>query len=239
MHMLVSHLTRMQNPYICVAGFKVKLPPQTGEVVVGPHIRPVLPHKERLQKKLLGVFQLGSIVDLDVTGLVGSPPEIEDYSFDPASISVVGQMPETQFWNTLVDNMKSSLTSIFGSYIQKRSTKQGTGAVVSVGTGIASLGEFQPIKAPKLFLNEYGKLRIRVEDPEFAELNLSVTDVRFCDPDKPDWELKKDVFDKVEGLLLKSNPQDIALGVGLARELEGFHWLQVNNVFVKENPLWS
>jgi hypothetical protein len=88
-------------------------------------------------------------------------------------------------------------------------------------------------------VNEEGKLRIRVEDQQLASLDLSVTDVRFYQNERNSWLLMNDVATKVQQRISVSRPSELLLAVGLARELDGVHWLQVNNIFFEKEPFWS
>jgi hypothetical protein len=143
--MIVTHLTRMASPYICVAGVKAS---PGGTKISGEHVRPVLSSGERLHMDLLSKFALGAVVDLGATEYIGSHPETEDYTFEPVSAQALSHISQEQFWKIVKANSKSSLRAIFGTCLQQRSIRQGTGAIVNRATGQASLGEFQASKVP-------------------------------------------------------------------------------------------
>ena len=75
MRIVVSHLTRMDIGYICVAGIDVE---------TGAHVRPIL-NGIRLATAMLrrcgGIFDIGTVIDLGTTSYQGRRPEIEDHVF--------------------------------------------------------------------------------------------------------------------------------------------------------------
>ena len=94
MRILVNHLTRMEKGYICVAGIDIK---------TANHVRPVL--GGRLSTDLLarngGPFDIACVVALGPTTHVGSPPEMEDYKFDPQKASCLRVASPNKFWELL------------------------------------------------------------------------------------------------------------------------------------------
>ncbi len=228
MRIVVNHLTRMEVGYICAAG----LEPETCQPV-----RPVIAN-QRLTVDMLrtrgGVFELGAIIDLGPTRWVGQTPEIEDHEFLPARARHCGRLSGAEFWEMIKARAGTSLVEMFGEL-----EPDGRGFSLGVGRGRASLGCLLPGGRPELYVNRYGKTRLRVSDGNLVP-ELSVTDIRLVEEDHqtPRHEAVKRVQGPIE------SGCEVIVGVGLTRpfrkreESEARHWLQANNVFVRADPLW-
>ncbi len=232
MRIVVNHLTRMQQGYICVAGVDESK----------QHIRPV--HiGARLGTHLLrrrgGPFDIGAVVDLGPVQARPTPPEVEDHVFSEFRAQRVGDMSPADFWNLLHNVARPSLRAIFGEAL----TQRGHGCTIDVGTGRASLGCLTPKPGSSaLVVEQYEapRLRLLVTDGEY-DLSLSVTDLRFYEDDHR--AIRAAVVRDVAARLQRG--VDLILSVGLARawrrdESEPYrHWLQVNNLHLADDPLWQ
>ena len=235
MKIVVNHLTRMQQGYICVAGVDI----QTYQ-----HVRPVLAGT-RLGTNLLarngGPFDMAVVVDLGKLTPNPQRPEIEDHIFNPSSLRKMRTFPEEKFWRLLTRIAKRKLLEIFGSDLEMKGTKS---CAVDVGKGEASLGCLIPDSPPKLYIlpreGKVSQIRIEVSDGCFG-LDLGVTDIRlYCDDHlTPNEGVVKNVAERVK------KEENVIIGVGLTRpfsSLQGFppvHWLQVNNIHLKSDPTWQ
>jgi hypothetical protein len=213
----------MQPGYICVAGI---------DVSNGRHIRPVL--SRRLTTDLLsangGPFSLASLIDLGVVEFYGDPPAVEDHLFDPRNVHVIQSLKPEQFWKVLQSVAKKSILQIFGPAIQLL----GRGCVVDKGAGKASLGCLIPAVPPHLYVDNYGKIRIRVTDGNFT-VHLSVTDIRLCETDHQ--TPKQNLIDQFDTQMRRGASTILSIGLARAWKQPGEtierHWLQVNNIHLK------
>lgn len=235
MKIVVNHLTRMQQGYFCVAGLDVN----TGE-----HVRPVLPG-QRLPTSLLarygGPFDMGVIVDLGAVKATPQKPEVEDHVFDLAKLNAAGTDEPAKFWRRLQQVARTRLRDIFGDALIPRGASS---CAVDVGKGDASLGCLVPHQPPELYIRSRpgrsDQIRMRVSDRYF-HLDLGVTDIRLYDADHvtPDTKVVRRVVKRLQGGL------ETILSVGLTRayasspDFNPVHWLQVNNVHPKDDPLWQ
>jgi hypothetical protein len=111
---------------------------------------------------------------------------------------------------------------------------------VDVGEGRASLGCLKPEKQPWLYVDHRGTVRM-VLDYLMPSVDLSVNDLRLYERDGR--TPRQDLVASVEKRL-KSGVEAI-LSVGLTRPWQKWgdtaerHWLQVNNIHLKDNPLWQ
>ncbi len=225
MEIIVNHLTRMNPGYICVAGVNTS---------TWQHIRPVL--SGRLTTSLLatngGPFAIASLVDLGSIQHRGYAPEVEDYYFNPQMVRVIRAVPTEEFWNLLQRVTRRSIIEIFGSAIRSF----GNGCVVEVGTGEASLGCLMPAAPPRLSVNTYGSIRMTVTDGTFT-IDLSVTDIRLCEADHK--TPKMNLINRINYQMQRGTP--VILSIGLARpwqkpdDTKERHWLQVNNIYLKDS----
>lgn len=230
MQILVNHLTRMQPGYICVAGV---------EVNTQKHVRPVLRHG-RLTTDLLrpngGPFDIGSVVDLGPTTKAGHAPELEDRRFDPARTKWLFDDDPDDYWDLLDEVARDNLAEIFGPALELWD-ESGT---VDVGEGRASLGLLRPEKQPWLYVDHRGTVRL-VLDYLLPSVDLSVTDLRLYEKDgrTPRRDLVKSLQERLEAGV------EAILSVGLTRPWQKRnddaerHWLQLNNVHLRDDPLWQ
>ncbi|MGH2516898.1 MAG: dual OB domain-containing protein [Ktedonobacterales bacterium] len=229
MEIVVTHLTRMQSGYICVAGI---------ETATGKHIRPVV--QGRLTNSLLvrygGSFDMAAVIQLGPVTYAGQPPEVEDYRFTPVSARHLHTATPAAFWPLLKRAAMPSLARIFGDGM----TAHGPGCVVAKGKGIASLGCLIPASRPHLYVNDAGKIRMTLTDGQF-HANLSVSDLRLYEPDQQT-PARATVAAIAQRIL---SGVDVLLSVGLGRpyraandEVER-HWLQVNNIHLADDPAWQ
>ena len=220
----------MQPGYFCVAGIDVNSP---------RHIRPVL-RRGRLTLDLLstrgGPFDVGSVVDLGPATYAGHAPELEDHRFDPAHARWLFDEDPDDYWDALDGLARESLADIFGSDLELWD-ESGT---VDVGEGRASLGCLKPEKQPWLYVDHRGTIRM-VLDYLMPSADMSVNDLRFYERDGR--TPRRDLVASVEKRL-KSGVEAI-LSVGLTRpwqkrgDTAERHWLQVNNIHLKDDPLWQ
>ncbi len=230
MQIVVNHLTRMNPGYICVAGINL---------ASNAHIRPVLA-KSRLTVDLLkrkgGPFDIAVVVDLGATQLCGRPPEIEDHVFNRTQVTAVSELVAGKFWKILKSVSCTSLEEIFGKELQPRRS----GCAVDEGTGSASLGCLFPATAPEVYINSWGKVRVKINDGIFF-VDLSLTDLRFYKDDQqtPKARVVADVHRRI------NTGVGVIVSVGLARaflakgDIARRHWLQVNNIHMEDNPAWQ
>ena len=228
MQIFVNHLTRMQPGYICVAGVNI----ETEE-----HVRPVI-RRGRLTTDLLrtngGPFDIGSVVDLGPTTYVGRAPELEDHRFDPAKSRWLFDDNPDSFWKALDGLATENLTDIFGPALELWD-ESGT---VDVGEGKASLGCLKPDKQPWIYVDHRGTVRM-VLDHLIPSVDLVVNDLRLYERDHrtPRKDLASSIRDRLESGV------ELILGVGLTRpwqkrgDTEPRHWLQVNNIHLRDDPL--
>ncbi len=230
MRVVINHLTRMQPPYVCIAGVDEG----------GRHKRPVL-DVGRPRRELLasggGPFSLGAVVDLGDVQRRPTPPEVEDVVFDPQHATTVGHWKPSEFLQLLQNTAEDSLGSIFGADLVRKS---GTAAAVPVGNGNASLGVLRLKGAELVSQLEFAKptVRLRFEDPVLGELSIKVTDLRLWEADQ--------TTPAVDGIdEIRSDLDECLIAVGLTRPFQVssypgvWHWLQVNNVFPTRKPLWA
>jgi hypothetical protein len=230
MRILVNHLTRMQPGYFCAAGIDLE---------TGTHVRPVLRHG-RLTTDLLstndGPFDIGSVLYLGSTINTGHAPELEDRRFDPAGARWLYDDGADDYWNALEAVTRESLEEIFGPALELWD-ESGT---VDVGEGRASLGCLKPEKQPWMYVDHRGTVRL-VLDYLMPSVDLSVTDLRLYEGDGR--TPRRDLVESVQKRL-EAGVKTI-LSVGLTRPWRKWnddaerHWLQLNNIHLKDDPLWQ
>ena len=230
MLIVVNHLTRMKSGYFCAAGINKSK---------NTHIRPVILYAN-LSTKLLtcngGPFDMAALVDLGMVHYHGAAPETEDHIFNPKYTRLVKYLKPDEFWELINAHSCPSLREIFGPDL----TQHGQGYVVDCGKGICSLGCLLPSDRPRLYINNYGKIRISLVEGEF-QAGLSVTDLRLYEADNetPKKKLVYHVSQRIR------DGVKVVLGVGLTRpwkkegEDKALHWLQVNNIHLEDNPTWG
>jgi hypothetical protein len=230
MQILVNHLTRMQPGYFCAAGIDLESE---------AHVRPVL-RRGRLTTNLLstndGPFDIGSVLDLGPTTNVGHAPELEDRRFDPADVRWLRDTGPHAYWDALERVARESLEEIFGPALELWD-ESGT---VDVGEGQASLGLLMPEKQPWMYVDHRGTVRL-VLDYLMPSVDLSVTDLRLYERDgrTPRRDLVQSLQKRLEAGV------ETILSVGLTRPWQKRnddaerHWLQLNNVHLQDDPLWS
>lgn len=129
MRIVVSHLTRMDAPRICVAGIE----PDTGR-----HIRPT--SGQPLTRTLLaeedGPFALGALVDLGDVKPDPNPPETEDHLFWPNRARLVGRLSPNRYLDLIRANARHSLRDLFGEKLERHKRNY----AIEAGHGVASLG---------------------------------------------------------------------------------------------------
>lgn len=200
-------------------------------------MRPVL-QRGRLTTDVLagrgGPFSLGAIVDIGDPTPRPSAPEVEDRVFDPARTQQLAIVGAPEFWNLLENLAFGTLREVFGASLEP----DGRTASMPLNTGDASLGVIRPGARPILD-ESFGKLRIRLSDPDLGPITVPVTDIRLYDPDSGE------VDDQCVALVRdRLRRRELLLSVGLSRPWTreagkpARHWLQVNNIHLDDNPLW-
>jgi hypothetical protein len=227
MQIIVNHLTRMQDGYICVAGV---------EMTTGKHIRPVVQH--RMPRTLLlrqgGPFDIGAVVELGPTIPVGKPPSMEDYSFNPKYAHRICDATPNFFWRLLERVARDSLAAIFGAGLERH----GRTFVVAAHTGSASLGVLRPAMLAFDRDPASGKLRLRLSDGG-EPVSLSVTDLRLYEADQqtPRWAMVEDLTARLQ----QGTPALVSLGLTRPYRALGdtahLHYLQANNIHLADYPL--
>ncbi len=231
MHIVVNHLTRMQQGYMCVAGIDLNS---------GLHVRPVLDRQMTIEMLSVhgGPFDIGRIVDLGEARFVGRVPELEDHWFDAAAARHTGDMPVEQFWDLLKRVAHEKLGAIFGPDLEC----VGSTCVVAETRGLRSLGCYWA-SAGRLFVDD-GRERRRVRFSWQAgghSFNEPVTDIRLYADDHvtPCDATIRRVAEQIaaQGRVLVS--------VGLSRPYRKSaddpprHWLQINNFHLPDNLCWT
>lgn len=237
MKVLITHLTRMRYPRICVAGLDE----------AGHYVRPVVGKQEVLDLKAVGggLLGLGNWIDLGWHRFRNSPqpPEVEDCYFKLSNARLVGKASPEEFWSHLNRSAKNSLGAIFGEQFRVKETALGYTLVLPAGQGKASLGDFL-VEGFDLSIKPHayeGELKLRgVFRVGGVELSVAVTDLRFYN-----WRGGAFQLDtaKVQEVRRKLGKTRVILGLGLSRAigegLEKWHWLQVNGVHLERDPLWK
>jgi hypothetical protein len=230
MRIVVNHLTRMTAPRICVAGLEI----ETCE-----HVRPTTPAYDLITRRLLrhegGVFRMGAVVDLGTVTPEPAPPESEDHRFETNRARHVKDLTGADFVDLLDDVAVASLEDGFGPDLERVGWKY----AVEAGRGDRSLAVVKARQRPALEIDDkYGRLQLRFDDPD-PQTYLSVTDVRFFEPDHT--TPRKAIVDDVARRLRSG--VDAFLMLGLARAYKARnddrerHWLQLNGLVLVDRPV--
>jgi hypothetical protein len=231
MLIVVNHLTRMQEGFMCVAGI---------DLATRLHVRPVLERQMPIGMLSVhgGPFDIGRIVDLGKTRFVGKVPEVEDQWFDAAAAAHTGDMPGQEFWQLLQTVAHEKLGAIFGTDLERL----GSTCAVAETAGLRSLGCYWA-NSGRLYIDD-GRDRRRIRFAWQAgnhAFNVPVTDIRLYAGDHvtPCDTTVRRLADQIA-----AQPR-VLVSVGLSRPYRKTedepprHWLQINNFHLPENPCWT
>jgi hypothetical protein len=226
---LLSHITRMHYPRICIAGI---------ELQTSIHVRPITGKKDILDVDFLSQVALGAVVDLGWYAFRSTPPEIEDCFFKPSQAKCEQILSPEEFWQSLTDVSEKSLHDIFEDAL----TPSGSTFYILPNTGKASLGELHMERIQLTFNSHTQKVRVQGNTKNQAEFSLPVTDIRL-------YTVENNVFipnvDTILWLQKQLKNTSVILSIGLSRawsndaSISPRHWLQVNGIHLENNPLWQ
>lgn len=226
--MLVTDLTRMSPPWVCVGGYWRDLTP----------VRPKLLRRPGLPESFL--FQEGrpiirpfAVVWLDFLKPAPEPPHTEDWVIDPGFKDLEqDRLPEDRAIAFLQQILYPDVASIFEAEIHSE-----LGYYVRTGEGARSLGTILPksITAVRYTLKEDGKwdYRISFVDRSGTSYRLAVTDLAFryyCDSKRLQGQRPEEITAELERLWRQAT---VFLRIGLARGWEKFPdrcYLQITGV---------
>ena len=234
MRVLINHLTRMHGGHICLAGVDLE---------THRHVRPLLAHDSMpfyFLARYGGPFDMARIVELGSPRHIPKPPHVEDHVIVPARAKFDRPAAAHEFWGLLEQMQCSSLRQIFGAVLRQIGHGHwGT----DPGHGSASLGLLRPAAPPELYMTTdrdgRTRIRMRLSDGQI-EADAGVTDLRLHGDDHATPSLPR--IRAISQAMTDS--RGVILGVGLTREFrasdrhEPCHWLQVNNIHLRENPVW-
>ncbi len=236
MRIVINHLTRMHGSHVCTAGV---------DVDTRRHVRPVLAHEAvpfYLLARYGGPFDMARLLDLGAARPQPEPPHVEDHVFVPARVRAERTVTYGEFWALLEELSRPRLADLFGAALRPRGDTQRCGT--DVGQGAASLGCLRVAAPPQLYVlpRPGGKpqVRMRFGDGQL-DVDASVTDLRLfasdhATPDAPAIRAATERMRHSDGIIL---------AVGLTRKYRGAesqpyaHWLQVNNIHLREEPIWQ
>jgi len=220
MEFIVTHLTRMEFPNICVAGIDA----QTMESV-----RITVPYPQALtcymHARKGGPFDLGARLDIGDTVPRMQPPEMEDRQITLHRIRKLGYLSKESLWQLLAEKARNDIPTIFGPTLER--TRQTYSSPPN--TGLASLGFLKLSGRTKLSVREYeDRTKIMLALLENGSwLSLPVTDLRLHILGIG-FPVDKTAVDHTNTLLQSASAT--VLSLGLTRVWSGRHWLQVNNI---------
>ena len=229
MRIVVNHLTRMGAPRICVAGV---------DPSARRHVRPTTPATDPITRTLLeengGPFGIGAVVELGDVRPQPVPPESEDHVFATTAASRQGRLTGDEYAHMLDGIAHDDLEAIFGAALERR----GRSFAVDEGSGAASLGVLRVQEPTDLEIDNWGKLRLVLDDVS-QPARLGVTDIRFVEADHK--TLKADVVDDYQRRLRRGVGGFMMVGLARAWRAAGDdharHWLQVNGICLVDRPL--
>jgi hypothetical protein len=235
--MIVTDVTRMAAPRVCVAGFFSDN---------GVAARPVMPYKsgkditeEFLRKDDLHIVRPFAEVRLGFTSPIPDPPHTEDWEIHPMVAPELVRFLSPEERRTFLEgHLDPSVESIFGAPIREdRYICKGEG-VRSLGTVLAQRVS-EVTYGPKQYEGEEAKweYRIRFTDASGREFSPAVTDLTFrsaCDylRDRKGWDAGR-----INGWMtefLGSAKREVYLRIGLARGWDKHPdrcYLQVTGVY--------
>lgn len=226
--MLVTDVTRMQPPWVCVAGY---LRDYT-------LVRPKLLNERGLTENFLffgniPIIKPFAVVELDFLKQDPHPPHTEDWYIDPAYKALKQErLPEERILAFLNRILDSDVASIFGAEIHRE-----PGYYVKAGQGTRSLGTIQPkeiiafLYTPKRDGWDY---RLCFTDQSGAYYRLAITDLSFryyCDYLRRQGHRPEEIS---LGLMRRWRESLIFLRIGLARGWERHPdrcYLQVTGIY--------
>jgi hypothetical protein len=214
---VVDHLARLEDGSIVVAGIDGN----------HEHITPLrgTPWDTAATTRAGGAFGIGEVVDLGFSRRSGTPPLVEERVVEEESVTLLGRLPDGEFWSLLEILGHDHLPSIYGPDL----TVSSSGAAsVPAGRGKASLGVLRCPGPAELF-RRGGQLRIGFDDLRLGSLDLNVGDHRLRDekgvPIDSLWKV-------IRRRVLSGEP--VILSVGLSQAFNGAHWLRVDNVHFRD-----
>ena len=225
MHVVITHVTRMQPGFVCVAGQRVGDDAAIRPVLAGAQLPRGLTSLEG------GPFWVGHRVDLGPTTPCGAPPEVEDHAFAARNVRLLARETPEDLWTLLKRCARRRLTDIFGPEL----APAGATAALPRGGGKASLGILHPRRPPILrAYDDAVKLSVRDATSEFS---VRVTDIRLC---HADGSLDAGAYAALSAKL-GAEPCLLAVGVGRPwkKDPAQRHWLQVNGIHFPSGPSWS
>jgi hypothetical protein len=224
--LVVTHLTRMEPGFICVAG-------QDAGTLAS--VRPVIPG-QRLGRAWLqsegGPLALSALVELVDPRPCGAPPKVEDCAF--RDVRRVGALDATASWAMLSRCAQPRLRDVFGPLM----ASQGSTAAMPEGQGAASLGIIRPSAKPTLSVWP-DAIKLNLADAG-RHYSVAVTDLRLVGPDHktPDPQMVQRLERR-----LAMEECILSVGVGTAWQKPGDdrprHWLQINNIHFPSTVDWS
>jgi hypothetical protein len=218
----VTHLTRMEVGFVCVAGM---------DPITGAHIRPVVPGR-RIRRDEIHIggseITIGTELNLGHVVPVPSPPEVEDHAFAPAAAKRLRDWSSADLGAFLRGHAAGTLDDIFGAGLEP----DGWTASMSAGSGSASLGCLAPSETPTVSVDGYRKVKLALED-EGRQFSVTVADLRLYESDQK--TPNSDAIRRVQTDLRHAS--EVFLSVGLSRPYPKpggtgapRHWLQINNI---------
>ncbi|MBN1919079.1 MAG: hypothetical protein JW889_14330 [Verrucomicrobia bacterium] len=227
MKIVITHLTRMQRGYCCVAGMDLK---------TGAHVRCVCEQGRQPVSVLAshgGAFDMARVVELDGAKHAPEPPHTEDHVIGLDGIRTIPRVAPRWFWRFVHDWSDLSLQAVFGRELQQVGPRS---CAIIEGFGRVSLGLFRPRQRPELMVKEEeagDQIRMKIGDERF-NVNVSVTDVRLYEVDHV--TPNRCIVEAVAGAIERG--VGLVLSVGLTRAFANYHWLQVNNIHLESDPTW-
>lgn len=233
--MIVTDVTRMGAPGVCVAGFFAD---------DGTAVRPVMPYRslERVTEGFLWkddrlVVMPFAEVRLEFLRRVSDPPHTEDWEIEPRySPEPLRVLSMDERWDFLQSHLDGSVAAIFGAPIQEDK-------YICKGEGRRSLGTILTRQVSEIryghreYRDGVAKWDYRIWFTDYADREYSpaITDLTFraaCDHlrTRKEWTVAK-VSEWLTGFL---GERDVYLRIGLARGWERYPdrcYIQVTGVY--------